>query len=814
MAIKVYLNNVLVPHRDGIPITFANNEQLDSGTLVIPNLDSKLDIKRNDQIKIVLTPLITRYYLVAGYVYSLATNKNPYKYTYEITLVSYTMKLQSYLLPNITITQPLNPNEKYSIYDQANRLRYILKLQNTYSFSTFFRSTTQGVICPEFSFNRRNFWEILNTLLGVVDCVVTMDSPTIIGCRRLVNAIVPIDFTKIIDLKYHADANDFCSELEMNAENVVGDNVSTASEYWITPRSTSYVIDTDNAQLVLERNIYYINKVIINFKTEHGLSFQWINTEDPTDTGEVVYGTGVSFTLDITDWVVEETVYNTKLPVLSITEFDPDAYLYKRFFLSYREGSNTIDNIGWSESLLFNISANPAIYNIITKVIVSNYEAQYPNRKVTSFNHGTTALDQAYPDVRDILFNVDYTSLNTIRFRTKKETTETINEKVIASNRTSSYVDAKALGKSEQSNANRIGNEYYELTLKGFSPDPTKYYFYNVTGVGAFYLTKYQVRYTDIGTTYMTGIFTKKFIQKDLFTGINSKARFTSIATGNDVLLRQDIVNLKFTVDDHQTSEFEFSTLFYNLWANLGQRKKYEALVNTTASGVSLDFFKLPLATYLLGNQKIILEFRFKNNVSAGLIVDNISSNKYICKDVKYTNDNGEFSDIDFTIQPVNENESDANKAIQAKKYPIAYKNGNKVTAFGVNDTVISIDAQKDNREIYGVCVNLEIESANEHIELTEYFYENLSLVCNGSTELYIYLGEDIDETEQIYLDQDINRYIVLEGIYIQAYIQTFCEDRGVSFDDLEEWGICDGNDRKLIKVTSNSINKLYFNKE
>ena len=799
MAIKVYLNSVLVPHRDGIPITYTNNEQLDSGVLVIPNVTTKLTIKRNDQINIQINTTTSYYYLVAGYQYSLATVKSPYVYNYEIILVSYTMKLQSYLLPNITITQPLTTNTKYSIYFEAQRIKAILGLSSL-SYSTLFYNLTSSVPCPEFSFNRRNFWEVLNTMLEVVNCVVTMDSPTVIGCRRLLNAQTQIDASKIIDLKYHADANDFCSELEMNAENVVGDNATTNSEYWVTPRSSNYIMDTNNAQVILEKPIYYINNVTINFALIDDL-------EILNPSGEIIYYTysaGTKFTFDITKWVVESTVYNTKLPSSSVPYYSDSAFDLKKFFLSYQEGSEIIDNLSYNERVLLN-DLPPTIYNIIMWEIWHYYNEAHPEHPDARFPRNQ-ALTSFLPDLREILFNVDYVSLNTIRFRTKKKTNEQINEKVIASNQTSSYVDAKALGLSEQANANRIGNEYYELTLKGFIPNSSYYYFYLVNGVN-YYLTKYQIRYTDIGATYLTGIFTKNCIQKDLFTGINSKARYTSIATGNDVLLRQDIVNLKFTVNSQQTSEFQFNTLFTNLWANLGQRKKYEALVVTDATE---DFFKLPFATYLLGNQKVILEFRFKNNASAGLYVDSSESNMFICKDAKYVDDDGEFANIDFTIQPVNEN--DTNQTLQAKKYPIAYKNGNKITDFGVNDTVITINARKDNREIYGICIDLQIVSANENIQLTNYFYENLSLVCNGSTELYIYLGEDIDEKERIYLDQDINRYIVLEGIYIQAYIQTFCEDRGVSFADLEEWGICDGNDKKLIKVTDKNIKKLYFN--
>ena len=799
MATKVYLNNVLIPHKDGIPITFTNNEQLDSGVLVIPNVTSKLNIKRNDEIRIEADT--TKYYLVAGYRYSLASMNSPYIYTYELTLVSHTMLLQSYLLPNITITQPLN--NKYTIYQEACRILYILNLQNVYTFSYSFVLATNSTICPEFSFNRRNFWEILNSLLEVVDCVVTMDSPSVIGCRRLNNpTIEEIDSSKIIDMKYNADANEFCSELEMNAENVVGDNVTTNSEYWVTPRSTAYILTTDNAQILLEKPIYYLNKVIVTITLEGNLPIT-----DPS--GETVYYTylkGTSFTFDITKWVVEDSVYNTKLPSSTVPYYSDTAFDLKKFFLSYKVGSEIIDNLSYNEKVLLS-DMPPTIYNILLWEIWHYYWEQHPEHADARFDRYTQP-DKYFPDLREILFNIDYVSLNTIRFRTKKQTDEAINKKVLASNQTASYVDANALGKSEQANANRIGNEYYELTLQGFIPDSSKYYYYQENGV-KYYLTKYQIRYTDIGSTYLTGIFTKNFIQKDLFTGINSKPRYTSIATGSDVLLRQDIVNIKFTVDSKQTSEIEFLKLFDTMWTYLGARNKYEALVNTDAT---VDFFKLPIASYLLGKNHIILEFRFKNNASAGMYVDNSSSNMYIGKDAKYVDDNGEFGYIYFCIQLIEENDTD--KQLQARKYPIAYKNGNKIDSFGATDTVIDIDARKDNREIYGVCVSIEIESNNEYIELTDYFFQNLPLVCNKTTKLYMYLGESIEVKQQVYLDQDINAFLSVEGQYINFFIEDFCHDNSIDFNTLNEWGICDGNNNKLIKVKDRNINKLYFNKE
>ena len=77
-----------------------------------------------------------------------------------------------------------------------------------------------------------------------------------------------------------------------------------------------------------------------------------------------------------------------------------------------------------------------------------------------------------------------------------------------------------------------------------------------------------------------------------------------------------------------------------------------------------------------------------------------------------------------------------------------------------------------------------------------------------------MYLGESIEVKQQVYLDQDINAFLSVEGQYIHFFIDDFCHENSIDFNTLNEWGICDGNNNKLIKVTDKNINKLYFNKE
>lgn len=829
--LTIYLNGTeIAKYRDGVTVDFAFNEELDSGVLIVPALTSKLTIKRNDVIQMNYAngnSTESKYYLVAGFNWELETDNNPQTYTYTIQLASITMLLQNDLMPNITITQPLT-GDKRTIYWEIQRLNKILG--SKYSLATFLQQRTINVTCPEFQWNKRNLWEILNDLLAVVDCVVTMTNPTTISCLRYQATGEAIPASKIIDIKYHEDPNEYCTELEMNAENVIGDNVTTVSQEWITPRASDYILTTKNARILLEKEIYYIENVLLKLKLPHDCKITYNYTYTPPGGVSQIYISTYTYTInsimqfDISKFVVEEEIYATKLPTNVIGHFyDYNWRDKKRYFLSYKQGSTFIDNICYTEKEIFNIESWPTIYNILDNSIcdyfmhvtlldlgiipLAGYEINWVRFEGNDWKDFANDLD-----MREFLFKVNYTSLNSIRFRTAKQNSSNLNPKVLASNQGASYVDAKALGLSEQANANRIGNPYYELTLRDYVPSVNDYYLDNGS---KYYLTQCSLQINNIGDYYFKGQFVKDFVRKNLFTGINSKARWTSIAKGSEALLRQDIVKIKMVMSQEVSSTYRLSEIIRFIWTYLGQAKKEVALVKTD---VVDDYFYLPISAYLLGNNHIIMEFRFQDNVSAGNQVSSTDTNAYICQGCKYVDDNGEFRNITFEITDFEYTDTD--ELTRGQKYPVAYYNGSKVTAFfgGTTNRITLTNTYKDNREIYGICIGLEIVSQSSTLTIYDRFYEMIPMVLQSDKNIYAYVSteeEEITVTELVHFDDEQDRYVVNNSIYIEFQLQTFCNDHSILIDDVTAWGFCDGDDRKMIESTDTSISgrKIYMNK-
>ena len=299
-------------YRDGVATNFTFNEELDSGVLIVPNLSAKLNIKRNDQVvltyKTGINTTESKYFLVGGFSWELETQNYAQTYTYTISLVSATMLLQNDLFPNITITQPLT-SAKRTVYQEIYRLNKILGQK--YTLGSSLVQNTNDTLCPEMQWNKRNFWEMLNDLLAVCDCVVTMEDADTIGCIKYSDIGSAIPSSKIIGMTYHEDANEYCTELEMNAENVVGDNVSTTSQEWVTPRSSEYILTTQNAQIILDKPIYFIDNVYLKVKLNKGVSIRYsIDGDDGSPTYYyTTYPAGTEFLFDITQFVVEEEVY-------------------------------------------------------------------------------------------------------------------------------------------------------------------------------------------------------------------------------------------------------------------------------------------------------------------------------------------------------------------------------------------------------------------------------------------------------------------------------------------------------------------------
>ena len=247
---------IYVPYLDGVVITKTFNEQLDNGTIIIPNVD-ELDINQLDFITIISedkTKRLTR--CINTITKEWSSSDNFHKYDYTITFSSLTLLLQDKILPNITITQPLI-GTKYTILDEVKRILDVY-LPN-HSISNFLKKRIEDVICPEFQWNRKTIYEVLSDMLAVVNVILNVPYFQIDENNNIILVIscIPLDFereeidhNKIVEITEEKPIDEYCTELEMSAEHVIASKTNSMFARNITPRSSDYVLTTENCQLI------------------------------------------------------------------------------------------------------------------------------------------------------------------------------------------------------------------------------------------------------------------------------------------------------------------------------------------------------------------------------------------------------------------------------------------------------------------------------------------------------------------------------------------------------------------------------------
>ena len=252
---KFFINNVEIKIEDKLTLNSAFNESLDTGVIIIPNSE-EIAVKRLDSAKITNENNVTiKYFKVGTVIKEFETFEEPFRYKYTIELVSPTIDLQSIVLPNVSITQPLEITgvEKRSIYYHMQRLVDVFAPD--FTLSDELKSATENIECPENQYNRKTLFEIFNDLLINVPAVVTVLENNVISLIRLDRTSSEINYNNIINVVETKRIDEYCTEIEMNAENVVEGNANTITALAVSPRSEDYILTTENAQIILDKPI-------------------------------------------------------------------------------------------------------------------------------------------------------------------------------------------------------------------------------------------------------------------------------------------------------------------------------------------------------------------------------------------------------------------------------------------------------------------------------------------------------------------------------------------------------------------------------
>lgn len=802
--IKLYINDDEIKLEDKIALNSAFNETLDTGTIIIPNT-SELAIKRLDKAIITNEKGFRKYFKVGTIVKEFETYEEPFKYKYTIELISPTIDLQSIVLPNVSITQPLEITgvAKRSIYYQLNR--FVRVFAPEFTISDELKSLTENIICPENQYNRKNLFEIFNDLLINVPAVVTVLENNVISCIRLDQEGQEIDHNKIINVVETQRLDEYCTEIEINAENVVEGTANTKNDIAISPRSTEYIMTTDNAQLILDKPIYRIEKVEVFSENYPTFIYYQINgSEDVTkiELPKQLY--------DITKYVVEESVYNTKLPynvilpILVAGQVNANLTKYKRAFLSYQQGSNVIDNLSYREKGLFGNLPQTALQVAFGAAIIEKVQDLIPSGATLVGVQTDDGVDLA-PEPREVQFIVTYISQSGIRFRVKKQNIENDNYKLIIDNQSNSYVDSQSLWKVENENAKRLGNPELKINmiLNDVEEIPKVASTFNghvlTNSICNIYANK----------IIFEGYFTKDYVRKNLYTGIRSKARWTSIAKGSEALSRQDLILVDYELSTEEPEHWgEFLEYMVKNLENVND--KLTCSIVTKVGFTSFGGKMIDKSIYKFGNN-LLFSFNFKDNFNAGMSVSSIMSSQYVMAQEPYTDDLGEFEflNIKFFNNTIDYIET---SLVQSQRLP-----GWTSTPLKIIESFDFL-VLKDNREIYGADIQLRFNS-NKGVKIKDKFVDEFSINDKQETQnLYFFgfnnliLSENDNNLNDVSGDIHSGKKIHFPSEYIDEYgiTQPTWEDWDKS--ETTCWGVCNEN-YDILFYTNTNAEKLYFKK-
>lgn len=838
---SITLNGQQVSFLYGLTITDVLSKELNTGVLVIPHTN-KLDVEPLDAVVITYETIKVITMVVAQINAQIINHEGTKKYTYNLGLASPTLKLQRIVLPSRTITNSLDGSADKTIYKVIQELVEIYA--PTYTLSSTLQSKTASITCPEFSWNRPTLFEVLNDILGVIGCVVTITGSSTISLLDLYDKQDAIDETKLSNYEINTNVAEYTNQVEIQASNVYDVITNTTNEY-VTVRTTQQPVLTDkNQEIVLQKPIFQIKKVIAKILITTG--FQSIVQD-----------------IDITYRVVEQSVYDTFYNS-NASGFlaDTSTKKYRRNYLVYKQGSNVITNLDYREDDWIPYSnGRNAMVNVMY------WALQDTNNTYKSFFN--SADFDGFLD-KKILFFIEYLSGDDVTFRVAKDK-PTRNDGVLINAQTNAEVYAQSLGKQQQEFVNRIGNE--ELTITG------RYLTYDEIPIlndfiGDYILTKREIVFEKSFYNFK-GILSKHYAKDNMFAGINTSKRYTEIASPSKALLSNHISQNTFVLSTSSGTNNTVGINNYLLRFGKAVERVQGAIVQTITTQATTSPFAHTLSprylmegtSHVVGNS-IIYTLRMQDNANVALSIE--TDFKVLGTDVQsmiknpYVNDLGRFYAIairlykqdgirNLALNFLNYTSPDdiygsanfLNATEVAGKLPVVATTETYTTPSGlVNYSRVDetkkfynfvatgsfssgglLDYKKrykDNREITAETLQFNIRKSNNAF-FTDKFFEYSPFIYKGTSDLPLYAAYSTTET---YNDNDTNYKgtlnitgsnqfieIVVSGnqIYLAPTSFGFSWYQ-INASSMVSWAICDANGKIIVARNGNLTQRLNLN--
>lgn len=671
--------------RVGYPDTKVLGDELNSATIYLTNID-EIDINAYDIVCLTDLNGIDNWYLVANYYREYVTFTQPYKYDYVVNLMSLTKKLETVILPNLSITN-IGQNRTVAYYIRQARKWFNeqaiedgIELDNIMGIPY----KLNNMICPELTFNAPTLREYLDTLYSLA------------GCLCELNLIETPNGNKYFELSY-LDLNERKGEMNRQyidtlGNSAVADNYAKALESEIDMfvsknnaieyqglKSTDYVFDSNNAKLLTTRNIYDMIKLVAK-NVDIDINVVAQGYTDGYGVGELKYTSTVvrlsQFMnqqiledIDISKYIVVEEIFNT-LETLAAREYN---YItmnntnYKNNTLYWKRSSNEILNFNYYQShnldwllkddkTALEYALRSALYPLLNDIL-AKYKVYGTKFNFEEPLYWTVMIPEIYQEDLNLIninttwknasFEVEYQPYSSIRMSVEKN--KDIRHPVnLINNQTDSLVDIDTFGKQAQEKINQLGNDALEFS--GHSLGTEIKYEIGQT-FDDYVLTQLETTH-DLDFTYYKGVLYKNFSNRNIYAILNRTKRYTSLIDNSESVVRHEIKKKYINVSLANPSNINNEV---NKYLTISQ---YAIADVTNRDYEHLYCCGYPVFTNI-GNS-IIYTFEFMNNSSYGFKRGGtVTDTEYeTIEYLKYVDDYGEIQDvaISFYDKPLNIN--------------------------------------------------------------------------------------------------------------------------------------------------------------
>ncbi len=802
---------------DGAVITEALSENLDSLTVVIPQLSGGLTIEPYDMIQIIDNEGNETYWLVADSSKNYVSFQPYVEFNYTIDLMSFTKWFEIIQLPNMAITnigknrtiksyveravdRYLIPSLKKSVYDDEAPSEVYVNLNGI----------PNDVICPEYTFQSPTLREYLDALFSKFGGIakLVMDGRTedfdddygyyykyyfSIEVFYLTKITTPINTEYLNDLVETQSAEDYVTALSHSIEDVIGQE--SVTEYQKV-KSEDYLMDTNNAAILLNQKIYDIDKfevkhpsvfnayyrytvrgtVVsqsllagINFSNtdEQGITYAATFNQDDGTVDSLYIHMPSSTYFDVTSRLVVPDVYNSleteRAGYYKNTAADGwNTRLTKNSTLVFDRGIKKIDGLFnyYSKQAIIGENVDLLAISIVLTMGVKEYMSNNPafsfsienpyTHMVYDFTTtGPAAKNLDWNSAKDLIYKITYKPYMNARFEIE-DGEKNSHHVVMQDNSTNASTDiGQYLAQSVEKNM-KLGNPTLIATARVPVNNSDEYSLgqYYQVGNDRYILSTLEKQLKSNETLFKFTL-TKNFTNRNLNTIINREKRYYALAKDEIVerseIAKKSYINISLVANESSIDSGSNHNIFYEYFAptNPNGYNMLDFDTYKVNGGAKIVGGTIPLNT-IIGGNSVIYSASFMDNINYKLSNAGGVEGGYAMQYYKYTDDDGEFGSINCNIVNVTNETNIINQA-------------------EVGHPSLEVNFLKDQREKLTINIEYIYKSTDTRLKIGSHFAETVVKKTNITIYTYLYY------TDGTY----VHKYTNTTGIPDRWYIPT-----------------------------------------